>query len=160
MRTFHSSFLTIILLVIAALSFSSPSLAQVPEGQAATDASRMTGTVNQIDTSRRIIPNIKPVHFTFDGPEVGLTKENVTSLKNLSLRLRNSNDRVMITSFAGDNSYTTHEAVKLSLTRALIIRNFLENNGVLPDQIDLSALGQTKDGGNLNRIDITQSIPE
>jgi outer membrane protein OmpA-like peptidoglycan-associated protein len=160
MRSILTSLFSIVLLSVASFSFATPSMAQESERRAPTDASRMTGTVNEIDASRRIIPNIKPLHFVFAGPEIGLTQNNVTSLKNLSLRLRNTADRVLITSFAGDNTTSTHDAVKLSLTRALIVRNFLENNGVLPDQIDLSALGQTKDNGDKNRVDITPALPE
>lgn len=159
MRIALSSLSFVTFLVIMTLAVPTPSWAQDETRRAPTDASKMTGTVNEIDTSRRILPNIKSLYFTFQGPEIGLTKNYVTSLKNLSLRLRNTNDRVLITSFAGNNTYSTHDAVKLSLTRALIIRNFLENNGVLPDQIDLSALGQAKDNGDKNRVDITPVMP-
>ena len=107
----------------------------------------------------RFLPPIEPISVVYAGDDYVFGGSTGDALTRLAARLRGSTDRVLITAHSGDDRVSTHDAVKLSLTRALIVRQFLVDEGVEPDQIDVDALPQADDDGPRDRVDIAPIVP-
>ncbi len=108
-----------------------------------------------------IRPPISPLRFVYPQNYIAFTVQEGEALSKLALRLIGTEDRILITAYAGgDNAASSNnDAVKLSFRRALIVRGFLIEEGVLPEQIDLKALGVAGDGGPEERVDIRPISP-
>ena len=107
----------------------------------------------------RFLPPIEPISVVYAADDYVFGGSTGDALTRLAARLRGSTDRVLITAHSGDDRVSTHDAVKLSLTRALIVRQFLVDEGVEPDQIDVDALPQADDDGPRDRVDIAPIAP-
>ena len=67
----------------------------------------------------------------------------------------NGNVRVTLTAFAEVTEQTTpRDARRLSLSRALAIRDYLTTKGISSARIDVRALGANAPSGDPNRVDI------
>lgn len=85
-------------------------------------------------------------------------KSDITSsaqalLDDLAARLMQSTVRVRLAAFSGRAGDLSSEARRLSLTRALAIRNYLSSKGVTPDRVDVLAFGGASDGVT-DRVDV------
>lgn len=69
--------------------------------------------------------------------------------------LTKDRSRVQITAFAGTKGDTTANARRLSLKRALIVRQLLIDGGVPADRIDVRAVGASTDNGVPDRVDVS-----
>lgn len=62
--------------------------------------------------------------------------------------------RIQLEAFGGPPGDKSSDARRISLRRALAIRQLLIDNGVPSNRIDVRALGGVTDGGNPDRVDI------
>lgn len=82
-----------------------------------------------------------------------ITAQAQALLDELAARLSQSTVRVRLAAFSGRAGDLSSEARRLSLTRALAIRNYLSTKGVTPDRIDVLAYGGAADGVT-DRVDV------
>ncbi len=78
-------------------------------------------------------------------------------LEMVAVELMRHDDRIEIQAFAGPAGDVSSDARRLSLKRALNVRKFLVERGVLQSRIDVRALGGTRDSGPTDRVDILLS---
>ena len=62
--------------------------------------------------------------------------------------------RVQLLAFGGERGEKSSNTRRLSLKRALIVRQILIDNGVPSERIDVRAMGGTDDDGPLDRVDV------
>ena len=62
--------------------------------------------------------------------------------------------RVELQAYGGTHGDKGSDARRLSLKRALAIRQILIDDGVSPDRIDVRAMGGTDDSGPADRVDV------
>ncbi len=82
-----------------------------------------------------------------------ITAQAQALLDELAARLLQSTVRVRLAAFSGRAGDLSSEARRLSLTRALAIRNYLSAKGVTPDRVDVLAFGGAADGMT-DRVDV------
>jgi outer membrane protein OmpA-like peptidoglycan-associated protein len=82
-----------------------------------------------------------------------ITAQAQALLDELAARLLQSTVRVRLAAFSGRAGDLSSEARRLSLTRALAIRNYLSAKGVTPDRVDVLAFGGAPDGVT-DRVDV------
>jgi len=106
----------------------------------------------------RFTPEIKPLRIEYEPGEYALSTDSAKELAKLAIRLRGTDDQIEIVAHSGDAQLSTHEAVKLSFKRAMLIRTFLLDEGVMPEQIHLQAQAQPDDGGPTDRVDVRPPV--
>jgi outer membrane protein OmpA-like peptidoglycan-associated protein len=62
--------------------------------------------------------------------------------------------RVQLLAFGGQRGDKSSDTRRLSLKRALVVRQILIDNGVPSERIDVRAMGGTEDDGPLDRVDV------
>lgn len=62
--------------------------------------------------------------------------------------------RVQLMAYAGARGEKTSDTRRLSLKRALVVRQLLIDDGIPSEKIDVYALGGSDDGGPLDRVDV------
>ena len=62
--------------------------------------------------------------------------------------------RLLLKAFAESTGNNSSKARRLSLSRTLVVRSFLIDNGLRSTRIDVRALGIARDGGAPDRVDI------
>jgi outer membrane protein OmpA-like peptidoglycan-associated protein len=72
----------------------------------------------------------------------------------LSEALKNGSSRIQLEAFGGSHGDKSSDARRLSLKRALSIRQVLIDNGVPASSIDVRAMGGTDDSGPADRVDV------
>ena len=72
----------------------------------------------------------------------------------LNASMTSPNARVELQAFGGTKGDKGSDARRLSLKRALAIRQVLIDDGVAPDRIDVRAMGGTDDSGPADRVDV------
>ena len=72
----------------------------------------------------------------------------------LNSALTNSGTRVEIKAYAGERGEKSSDTRRMSLKRALVIRQLLIDDGVPAERIDVFALGGVEDDGPTDRVDI------
>ena len=72
----------------------------------------------------------------------------------LSTALAEGASRVQLLAFGGQRGDKSSDTRRLSLKRALIVRQILIDGGVPSERIDVRAMGGTDDNGPLDRVDI------
>jgi len=72
----------------------------------------------------------------------------------LNSALSNGSARVQLLAYAGARGEKSSDTRRLSLKRALVVRQLLIDDGVPSERIDVRALGGTDDDGPLDRVDI------
>ena len=82
-----------------------------------------------------------------------ITAQAQALLDELAARLMQSTVRVRLAAFSGRAGDLSSEARRLSLARALAIRNYLSAKGVTPDRVDVLAFGGAADGVT-DRVDV------
>jgi len=82
----------------------------------------------------------------------------VGSVRNLASTLANqlgdSNTRIQLMAYAGQKGEKTSDTRRLSLKRALVVRQLLIDDGIPAERIDVFALGGVDDDGPLDRVDV------
>ncbi|MEY4965714.1 MAG: hypothetical protein RL274_1297 [Pseudomonadota bacterium] len=73
---------------------------------------------------------------------------------NLNSAMTRASSRVELQAFGGGKGDKGSDARRLSLKRALAIRQVLINDGVSPDRIDVRAMGGADDSGPADRVDV------
>tara|TARA_R110000787_G_scaffold37694_1_gene95569 strand:+ start:203 stop:472 length:270 start_codon:yes stop_codon:yes gene_type:complete len=66
----------------------------------------------------------------------------------------NNSLRLQLLAYAGGNAETDSQARRLSLSRALTVRSYLIEQGVVSTRIDVRALGNKAEGGPPDRVDV------
>lgn len=82
-----------------------------------------------------------------------ITEQAQALLDELAGRLLQSSVRVRLAAFSGRAGDLSSEARRLSLARALAIRNYLSAKGITPDRVDVLAFGGAQDGVP-DRVDV------
>ncbi len=82
-----------------------------------------------------------------------ITAQAQALLDELATRLLQSTVRVRLAAFSGRAGDLSSEARRLSLTRALAIRNYLSAKGITPDRVDVLAFGGAAEGVT-DRVDV------
>jgi outer membrane protein OmpA-like peptidoglycan-associated protein len=72
----------------------------------------------------------------------------------LNSAMTRASSRVELQAFGGGKGDKGSDARRLSLKRALAIRQVLINDGVSPDRIDVRAMGGADDSGPADRVDV------
>jgi outer membrane protein OmpA-like peptidoglycan-associated protein len=80
------------------------------------------------------------------------TMRNLASALNTALG--DANARVQLMAYAGSRGEKSSDTRRLSLKRALVIRQLLIDDGVPSERIDVFALGGAEDNGPLDRVDV------
>ena len=65
-----------------------------------------------------------------------------------------SGSRIQLLAYGGDKGDKGSDARRLSLKRALAIRQVLIDDGVPSERIDVRAMGGADDGGPADRVDV------
>lgn len=113
-------------------------------------------------------PNAKPkaanngtarnIHVNFTPGAAEPTAEVATALQSLAGDLTNElqekSGRLLLQAFAGSPGDKSSEARRLSLKRALAVRQLLIDSGVPSDKIEVRAMGGATDGGTPDRVDV------
>ncbi|MBN9559087.1 MAG: OmpA family protein [Alphaproteobacteria bacterium] len=98
------------------------------------------------------------VHINFGAGAVAPTPEAAAALKSIAGNYANEmaggSNRLLLEAYAGAKGDKSSEARRLSLKRALAVRQLLIDAGVPSDRIDVRALGGA-DSGNQDRVDIS-----
>jgi len=77
-----------------------------------------------------------------------------TLAASLSAALSSGNGRVQLDSYGGPRGDKSSDSRRLSLKRALVVRELLIEDGIPSEKIDVRALGGADDGGEADRVDI------
>lgn len=127
---------------------------------AATPAGAQQGAVphpsEQIAPLESFLLPIEPMSFAYEDPERWrLTRAEAIRLERLAVRLRGTSDRVAITAYAAPLSEAeSRAALTLALTRGLAIRQYLTEEGVSLEQIDVTALPERAEDGSAHKAEI------
>jgi outer membrane protein OmpA-like peptidoglycan-associated protein len=124
-------------------------LASAPALQesAAERASHIPGNHLTLD------PTISTVLFTRGSGNID--EKVVTTLDRLSGVLDSNPDvRVTLTAYADNTGSTPRDARRLSLTRALAVRDYLASKGIQDSRVDVRAEGANTTAGYLDRVDV------
>jgi outer membrane protein OmpA-like peptidoglycan-associated protein len=94
----------------------------------------------------------------FSGTEITPQSDSADSVKSLAGELNSALDsgaaRVELEAFGGSPGDKSSDARRLSLRRALAIRQMLIDKGVPANRIDVKALGGADDRGDAERVDV------
>lgn len=100
----------------------------------------------------------KQASVLFDNGSPGLSDNASATLKDISFSLKNAlangGDRIEVIGYGGDPGDTSSNARRLSLERALAVRQTLITYGIPPERIDVRALGGVTDNGATDRVDV------
>ena len=119
-----------------------PALRPGAEGASQTSSGRMN-----LDPDLAMIP-FPSGKDTFDA----IAQKKLDRLADLMLK--NVGARITLTAYADNSNSTPREARRLSLSRALAVRDYLGNKGVSSALIDVRALGANVPSGEPDRVDI------
>jgi outer membrane protein OmpA-like peptidoglycan-associated protein len=72
----------------------------------------------------------------------------------LNASMSGPGSRIQILAYGGDRGDKGSDARRLSLKRALAIRQVLIDDGVASERIDVRAMGGAEDGGPADRVDV------
>ncbi|HEY0282722.1 MAG TPA: hypothetical protein VGC27_08870, partial [Rhizomicrobium sp.] len=87
-------------------------------------------------------------------PSVSAMQNIKTLAGSLSTTLGVGASRLQLLAFGGPHGEKSSDSRRLSLRRALIVRQILIDNGVPSERIDVRAMGGTDDSGPLDRVDV------
>jgi outer membrane protein OmpA-like peptidoglycan-associated protein len=76
----------------------------------------------------------------------------------LNAALASGASRVQVVAYGGNRGDKSSDARRLSLKRAIIIRQLLIDGGVPSDRIDVRAMGGATDGASLDRVDVFTKV--
>jgi outer membrane protein OmpA-like peptidoglycan-associated protein len=119
-------------------------------GGAPKTAPAGAATGNEILTKRSVIL------FAKDAPDPAQAALGAIKFLagDLNASMTSPNARVELQAFGGTKGDKGSDARRLSLKRALAIRQVLIDDGVAPDRIDVRAMGGADDSGPTDRVDV------
>ncbi len=126
----------------------------VPAPPVALPAETETVTEPPVQVASLPAPQRANHRLRFDGSTAEILGATRDELEMVALELMRHDDRIEIQAFAGEVGDVSSAARRLSLKRALNVREFLVERGVLQSRIDVRALGGTRDSGPAERVDI------
>jgi outer membrane protein OmpA-like peptidoglycan-associated protein len=95
------------------------------------------------------------VTLAFAGGQGELPSGNLAALDALAAQYANGEDRLQVRAYAASTvSDGGSGARRLSLTRALAVRQYLIDKGIRSTRIDVRALGAPTDGSTADRVEI------
>jgi len=89
-----------------------------------------------------------------DDPTVAAMATVKSLAGGLSTALGDGSSRVQLLAFGGPRGDKSSDTRRLSLKRALVVRQVLIDQGVPAERIDVRAMGGTDDSGPLDRVDV------
>ncbi|MDE0811014.1 MAG: OmpA family protein [Alphaproteobacteria bacterium] len=72
---------------------------------------------------------------------------------------KDENRRVQLLAYATSQEGNTSKARRLSLSRALAVREYLMAQGIVSTRMDVRALGDRSKSGPANRVDVMIQVP-
>lgn len=106
----------------------------------------------------RAIPGTKRDSITFapnaSDPSSSAVSDVRTLAGSLNDALNDGSARVQLMAYAGQKGEKTSDTRRLSLKRALVVRQLLIDDGIPSERIDVFALGGVEDSGPLDRVDV------
>jgi outer membrane protein OmpA-like peptidoglycan-associated protein len=131
--------------------YGAPPPSKPQQQAAATPAPSQTKTGSGIG-------NIRNIHINFPPGTAEPSADVAAALQSLAGDLTNElqakSGRLLLQAFAGTPGDKSSEARRLSLKRALAVRQLLIDSGVPSDKIDVRAMGGITDGGKPDRVDV------
>lgn len=104
------------------------------------------------------IKQVRNVHINFAAGAAEPSADVAAALQSLAgsltSELQEKSGRLLLQAFAGAPGDKSSEARRLSLKRALAVRQLLIDSGVPSDRIDVRAMGGTTDAGKPDRVDV------
>jgi outer membrane protein OmpA-like peptidoglycan-associated protein len=104
------------------------------------------------------IGNARNIHVNFPPGVAEPPAEVAAALQSLAgditNELQTKSERLLLQAFAGAPGDKSSDARRLSLKRALAVRQLLIDSGVPSDKIDVRAMGGITDGGRPDRVDV------
>jgi len=104
------------------------------------------------------IGQVRNIHINFTPGAAEPTADVAAALQTLAGDINNEiqtkSGRLLLQAFAGTPGDKSSEARRLSLKRALSVRQLLIDSGVPSDKIDVRAMGGITDGGRPDRVDV------
>jgi outer membrane protein OmpA-like peptidoglycan-associated protein len=95
------------------------------------------------------------VQVTFDEGQDDLSDPDQDALRALAQEMAdNEAQRIQLLAYAAGDSSQVNQARRLSLSRALTVRQYLIDQGVRSTRMDVRALGNNVPQGPANRVDI------
>jgi outer membrane protein OmpA-like peptidoglycan-associated protein len=115
-----------------------------------------------IDQEGKLWPGAKLVldsdisSLSFDQGASDIGKDIASTLDKLaSVLQKNGGARITLNAYAGTNGdITPREARRVSLARALAVRDYLTSKGISSGRIDVRALGANVPSGDMDRVDV------
>jgi len=119
-------------------------------------ASSLGETAGRAVSTERLVLDAETSSFSFRHGSQTIDNELYKPLDKLSIMLlSHPNARVTLVAYAGTTGdISPREARRLSLARALAIRDYLTNKGVKSNRIDVRALGANVPSGDMDRVDV------
>lgn len=97
----------------------------------------------------------EPIHVAFGSESALLSDKAKAKLVEFSQRLKdNPGLRIQLLAYASGTQETASQARRLSLSRALVVRSFLIDQGLSSIRIDVRALGNKVKGEPADRVDL------
>lgn len=94
----------------------------------------------------------------FSGTDIDPQGDSADRVKSIATALNSALDagaaRVELEAYGGPKGDKSSDARRLSLRRALAVRQLLIDNGVPAERIDVKALGGADDSGTPDRVDV------
>jgi outer membrane protein OmpA-like peptidoglycan-associated protein len=128
-----------------------PALQEDDEQQAALD--KMQRTANIPGNHLELDPTISTVLFPRGSGNIA-DNVLVTLDKLANVLSANPDVRIALTAYADNTGSTPRDARKLSLTRALAVRDYLVSKGIAESRVDIHAEGSNTASGYIDRVDV------
>lgn len=96
------------------------------------------------------------LRVTFGQQDTTLTPQTTAEVKTFAASFKQQTGRVTLKAYAGTAGDDGSNARRLSLKRALAVREILLSEGVAPERLIVRALGGARDTGPLDRVDIVR----
>jgi len=97
------------------------------------------------------------LRVSFAPEEATLSPAARTQLVQFATEFKRSMGRIELQAFAGDAGSVTSTQRRISLKRALAVRQVLLEQGVIAERMDVKALGGATGNTPLDRVDILQA---
>lgn len=129
-----------------------------PAPQVAKPAPKTASIEPPKPSKPRIAAGNRRDSITFAPNATDPSSSALSSVRNLANTLANqlgdSNTRIQLMAYAGQKGEKTSDTRRLSLKRALVVRQLLIDDGIPAERIDVFALGGVDDDGPLDRVDV------
>jgi outer membrane protein OmpA-like peptidoglycan-associated protein len=108
-----------------------------------------------VPTARlRLDPDISTISFTRGSDQLDMDAVEITE-KLSRILLANGNARITLVAYSDTGGeISPREARRLSLNRALAIRDFMTTKGVPSSRVDVRPMGANVPSGDMDRVDI------